>query len=164
MPVSQCYVSLWLVIIETDGTYVSFWAEKPPNMLRLQFDSVLGFNFLVALADVEIIGYPRVEWGGWKRFLPECFERGWERSVLSSGKRNDIDVAGREGVCSCRFFFCSTGSSACCRLNTSCCSLLPLSSALQRLSWQRYGGEAQRCRVEGHPQHVHKRYGEGSQG
>lgn len=84
--------------------------------------------------------------------------------MLSSGKQNDIDVAGREGVCSCSFFFCSTGSSACCRLNTSCCSLLPLSSALQRLSWQRYGGEAQRCRVEGHPQHVHKRYGEGSQG
>lgn len=46
-------------------------------MLRLQFDSVLGFNFLVALADVEIIGYPRVEFkGGKKRFLPKHFERG----------------------------------------------------------------------------------------
>lgn len=33
-------------------------------MLRLQFDSVLGFNVLVVLADVEIIGYPRVELGG----------------------------------------------------------------------------------------------------
>lgn len=70
---------LVISIIETDGTYVSFWAEKPPNMLRLQFDSVLGFNFLVALADAEIIGYLRVEFrgaGGEEEFFPQYFERG----------------------------------------------------------------------------------------
>jgi len=72
---------LVISVIETDGTYVSFWAENPPNMLRLQFDSVLGFNFLVALADAQIIGYPRVEFRGEKRdfclsILRED-ERGW---------------------------------------------------------------------------------------
>lgn len=166
MPVSQCYVSLWLVIIETDGTYVSFWAEKPPNMLRLQFDSVLGFSFLVALADVEIIGCPGVEFRGGveERFLPKHFERRWERPVLSSGKQNDVAVAGGEGVRSCWCFFCSAGSLVCCRLNTSCCSLLSVSSALRvRVSWRRCGGGARQCRVEGHPQHVRERCGGGSQ-
>lgn len=59
---------LVISVIETDGTYVSFWAEKPPNMLRLQFDSMLGFNFLVALADVAIIiHYLRMEFKGERR-------------------------------------------------------------------------------------------------
>lgn len=41
-------MSLLISLIETDGTYVSFWAEKPPNLLRLQLDAMLGFNFLGA--------------------------------------------------------------------------------------------------------------------
>lgn len=51
-------------LIETDGTYVSFWAEKPPNLLRLQLDAVLGFNFLGALTDAEITGCRRVHFRG----------------------------------------------------------------------------------------------------
>lgn len=73
---ASCTVLCLLVIsvIETDGTYVSFWAEKPPNMPRVQFDFALGFNFLVASADVEIIGCLGVEFrGGEKRFLPQYF-------------------------------------------------------------------------------------------
>lgn len=59
---------LVISVIETDGTHVSFWAEKLPNMLRLQFDSALGFNFLVTLADVKIIiAYLRVEFRGERR-------------------------------------------------------------------------------------------------
>lgn len=82
--------------------------------------------------------------------------------MLSSGKQNYIDVAGRKELF-LLVFFRSTGSLVCCKLNKSCCSLLSVSSALQCVSWQRYGGEAQRCRVQGHPQHAQKRYGEGSQ-
>lgn len=55
---------LVISLIETDGTYVSFWAEKPPNLLRLQLDAVLGFNFLGALTDAEITGCCRVQFRG----------------------------------------------------------------------------------------------------
>lgn len=63
-PKSLSFLVLCLLVIsliETDGTYVSFWAEKPPNLLRLQLDAVLGFNFLGALTDAEITGCGRVE-------------------------------------------------------------------------------------------------------
>lgn len=55
---------LVISLIETDGTYVSFWAEKPPNLLRLQLDAVLGFNFLGALTEAEITGCRRVQFRG----------------------------------------------------------------------------------------------------
>lgn len=63
-------------IIETDGTCVSFWSEKPPNMLRLQFGAALGFNFSVALSDVGMTGYPGVEfWVGGRDFCSDILER-----------------------------------------------------------------------------------------
>lgn len=75
---------LVISLIETDGTYVSFWAEKPPNLLRLQLDAMLGFNFLGALTDAEITGCGRVEFRGKNEiFLPLLCARGWERLVLS---------------------------------------------------------------------------------
>lgn len=107
---------LVISVIETDGTYISFWAEKPPNMLRLRVGSALGFNFLVALADVEIIGCLRVKFGGGKRFLPWYFETGWccpLESKISDG-------AGRKVVV-CAGFLLFGG----CRLKKSWCSLLP---------------------------------------
>lgn len=68
---------LVISLIETDGTYVSFWAEKPPNLLRLQLDAMLGFNFLGALTDAEITGCGRVEFRGKNEiFLPLLCARG----------------------------------------------------------------------------------------
>lgn len=58
---------LVISLIETDGTYVSFWAEKPPNLLRLQLDAMLRFNFLGALTDAEITGCRGAEFRGKKK-------------------------------------------------------------------------------------------------
>lgn len=79
-------------IIETDGTCVSFWAEKPPNMLRLQLGSALGFDFLVALSDVGTTGYPGVDFGaGGRDFCPSIL-RGGETSGAGAAAAG---VAGR---------------------------------------------------------------------
>lgn len=54
---------------------VSFWAEKPPDMLRLWFAFSARTQLLVVLADVEIIDYPRVELSEKLRLLMKYFER-----------------------------------------------------------------------------------------
>lgn len=86
-------------LIETDGTYVSFWAEKPPNLLSLQLDAMLRFNFLGALTDAEITGCLRVEFRGEMRFLPLLCVSGWEGLVLS-WKSQGWGWGWRQGGCS----------------------------------------------------------------
>lgn len=68
----------------------SFWAEKPPDMLRLWFAFSARTQLLVVLADVEIIDYPRVELSEKLRLLMKRFVRRGEERTGAAPKHSGV--------------------------------------------------------------------------